>query len=161
MSAQSGKPRFIRVRGRIIPVGVRREKKAAREIVSGKNSVDLLKIGAATAASLGGSFGAGRLQRLSESMKNLTSAGRLNRAAKLLSFGAKALPAIVAGSALASIDKRTHKDEKSRLFNIGNSTGALNVGIGLATGYAIIRSGKRFEKFGLRGGKFPWKLKDI
>jgi len=150
--------RFIRKGGRIIPI--RGSKRAAKDITSNKR--ELATIMGATAAGFGGGFAAGKIQKKSESLfkiGKLRKAGVLNRGAKFLKFGSKAIPTLIAGSALMAIDRKSR--DEGTVFDIGNKSGAFNVGVTLLGGFAAARTFKRFEKFGLRGGKFPFKLKDI
>ena len=164
MKQEKQRPRFIRRRGRIIPIGGKRgrNKKAARDILSTKNAPELARVGGAVGGGLAGLFAAGKLQKKSlalEKAGKLKSASILNRFAKIGKFSAKAIPALIAGTALVAIDRKS-RDEGSA-FDIGNNSGAFNITTALLGGYMFARTGKRFEKLGLRGGKFPFKLKDI
>lgn len=158
----SGEVRFIRKKGRIIPIRARNDVAAARGIFAKKNHRELATIGGAAGVGLAGLYGSGRLQKKSDA---LMKAGKMkasnitNRFAKIGKFSSKAIPALIAGSALVAIDRRT-KDEGT-VFDIGNKTGAFNIATVLLGGYLLARTGKRFEKWGLRGGKFPKKLRDI
>lgn len=153
------KVRFIRKGGRIIPI---RDERAARGILHSQNKRELATIMGATAAGFGGGFLAGKIQRKSDSLMAAgfkKKSGFLNRGAKILKFGSKAVPALIAGSALVAIDRKV-KDEGT-IFDIGKTTGAFNIAVALGGGYLAARTFKRFEKFGLRGGKFPFKIRDI
>lgn len=158
--AKNKNVRFVRIRGRIIPIKGRNQK-ALKDITSSKNMGNLAKIGAATAAGLGGLFASGKLQKASDSLLKINpkKSMAMNKIAKISKFSSKALPALFIGTALASID-RSSRDEGS-IFDIGNKKGAFNVAASLGAAFAFTRIGKRFEKFGLRGGKFPIKLRDI
>jgi len=158
MPQNKNRVRFIRRGGRIIPI--RGSKRAAKDITSNKK--ELATIMGATLAGFGGAFSAGKLEKKSQALmkaKFIRKSNIFNRAAKGLKFGSKAIPGLIAGSALAAIDRKS-KDEGT-LFDIGNKSGAFNVGVAIVGGFAATRVFKRFEKFGLRGGKFPIKLRDI
>ena len=164
MAKQKRKPTgFIRRGGRIIPIFSGKNARAAKDITSGKNRGNLAKIAGASAAGLGGLFAAGKIEKVSQALTKKGGFGRkakaLNRLAKIVKFSAKAVPALAIGTAMASID-RSSRDEGTA-FDIGNKQGAANIALGLASAFAFARVGKRFEKFGLRGGKFPIKLRDI
>ena len=153
--------RFVRIRGRVIPIRGNKNSKALKDITASKNRGNLAKIACATAAGLGGLFASGKIQKASDSFlkTNARKSLALNKIAKISKFSSKALPALIVGTALASID-RNSRDEGSA-FDIGNKKGAFNVAASLGVAFAFTRIGKRFEKFGLRGGKFPIKLRDI
>lgn len=163
MSKKKGNVTFIRRRGKIIPIKRSgKNARAASDILSSKNAGSIATIGAASLSSFAGLYSAGKLQKVSQKLemsKRFKAAGKLNRLAKLTKFASKSLPALAIGTALVSIDRKS-RDEGSS-FDIGKKTGAFNVASSLALGYLSIRTGKRFEKWGLRGGKFPIKLKDI
>ena len=115
------------------------------------------------AAGVAGLFGAGKLARASDALlkaKKFRSSMTLNKTAKFLKFGSKFGAAAAAGTIIAGIDRRA-RDEGASVFNLGNKTGAANLVAAAAVGFTFTRIGKRFEKFGLRGGKFPFKLRDI
>lgn len=167
---QKGRVTFRRIRGRIVPIRVSDEVAAAKAI--GKQSVRTGAAAGAAAAAAGGVgllFAAGRLQRHSEALtrggKKLKTATALNKAAKITKFTGKFGAAFLVGSQLLKVDKATRKDEKSRLFNLGSGGSPLQnparLAVAAAGAFAFGRIGKRFEKFGLRGGRFPFKLKDI
>jgi hypothetical protein len=159
---KKGQVRFIRKRGRIIPIRSNKNTRAAGDIFSKKNLPALATIGAASGAAFGGLYAAGRAQKKSNSLLKVgktAKANSLNRMAKVLKFKSRAVPAIIAGTALLSIDRRSR--DEGTVFDIGNTKGAFNVATTLGLGYLAARTGKRFEKWGLRGGKFPWKLRDI
>ena len=156
--------KFVRIRGRIIPIGAKKEFRAAKAITGGKrNKLSLAKIGASTAVGLGGLAAAGRLGKISTTAKVFGRKAKvLNKFAKVLKFSSKALPAIVIGTELTKIDNSTKADEKSRFLNLGSGKGIRNIATGLAAGFAFTRIGKRFEVFGKRGfKKFPISLKDV
>ena len=152
--------RFVSIRGRIVPI-IKKEAKAAGDILNAANRTGTTaKVAGLTAASFGGLYVAGRLQR-----KSLKSFGKkatvLNRGAKLLKFGAKFAPAMAIGTALIGLDRATKADERSKHLDLSGTPTPARIALGAVGAYASIRLGKRFEKFGLRGGRFPWKLKDI
>lgn len=157
------KVRFIRKRGRIIPISVKNEITAAKSIASSKNSGDFAKIGGAAAASMGVLFAAGRIQRKSNALLRVKKFGlssKVNRLAKITKFGGVAIAGLIAGSALTAIDKRS-KDEKSRFLNLGSqSTSAIGIAAQIGVGFAAFRFGKRFESAGKRGLNL-FKIKDI
>ena len=165
MSKEQGKVRFIRKRGRIIPIRSSSKsgsKRAAKDIFSKKNARELGTIGAALAGGAGGLFAAGRIERKSQSLAKIgkfKSASTLNRIAKFTKFGSKVGAGLAAAGALTAIDRKSR--DEGTIFDIGNKKGAFNLGVAVIGGYAAARFGKRFEKLGLRGGKFPMKLKDI
>ena len=151
---QKKKVRFIRKRGRIIPISIKNEVVAAKSISSSKNTGDFAKIGGAAAASMGTLFAAGRIQRKSNALlrvKKFSLSSKVNRLAKITKFGGVAIAGLIAGSALTAIDKRS-KDEKSKFLNLGSqSTSALGVAAQIGLGFAAFRFGKRFESAGKRG----------
>ena len=150
--------RFIRRGGRIIPI--RGSKRAAKDITSNKR--ELATIMGAVTAGFGGAFAAGKLEKKSQALsaaKQIRKSNLFNRSAKFLKFGSKAVPGLIAASALVAIDRKSR--DEGTVFDIGNTSGAFNVGVTLLGGFAAARVFKRFEKFGLRGGKFPIKLRDI
>lgn len=174
--AKKSKVRFIRVRGRIIPIQAKREVDAAKAIISPRNAGNLAKIAAGTGVGAGLLFSSGAAQRRSDranklikrrsistrSRRNLLKASKnFNQFAKISKFGAAGIGALLIGSAISSIDKSTKKDEKSRLFNVGSqATSALGVATQLGAGFLAFRFGKRFEVAGRRGLNL-FKAKDI
>ena len=161
--AKQNKPRFIRRGGRIIPIGVKREFKAAHEIArKGGSTLGIVTASAGvTAASL---YGAGRLFKLSGGR------GKLGQLAKALKFGGVAGSGLVGAHAIGSLDKKVKSDEKSKLFNLGSgATSAAGIAGQIGVGYLAYRFGKRFEVAGKRGlnvfKKDTWKklkhVKDI
>ena len=155
------KVRFVRIRGRVIPIRSK-NKRAIKDITSSKNIGSLAKIVGITTLGLAGLFGAGRIQRQSDKLLKLGKFGKskiVNKAAKISKFSSKAIPAFLVGSALLAIDRRSR--DEGTAFDIGNKSGTFNLASSLAGAFVFSRVGKRFEKFGLRGGKFPLKLRDI
>ena len=155
------KVRFVRIRGRVIPIRSK-NKKAIKDITASKNIGSLAKIAGVTTLGLAGLFGAGKLQRQSDKLLKLGEFGKsttVNKAAKIAKFTSRAVPAFLVGSALLAIDRKSR--DEGTAFDIGNKSGTFNLASSLAGAFAFSRVGKRFEKFGLRGGKFPLKLRDI
>lgn len=143
------------------------------------------------ATGLGGLYAAGRFERKSQALFKHASvldtvtdssgrplswanskstakiAGRFNRAAKLTKFASKYGVGALIGTQLASIDRGTSADEGARFANMGAAGGQggrfdpAKFAVLAAGAYGYMRFGKRFEKWGLRGGRFPWKLRDI
>jgi len=165
--ANHRKVRFRRIRGRIVPIRQKkggREKRAARELFGAIRGRDVATLGAAGVGSLGGLFAAGRLQKESNKLlaiKKIRASTVLNKLAKITKFTSKFAPALIAGAVFTGLDRRTKLDEESKFFNLGSKTGAFNIAAAGVGALALARFGKRFEKFGLRGGKFPFKLRDI
>ena len=155
--------RFVRIRGRIIPIGVRKEMKTAGEIFSGKNAKSLAIIAGSLAGYGAGVYGAGRLHRKSNALMRLGKikmSNRLNTVAKLGKFGVVSAVGLSIGGAILGIDKRTN-DERSRLFSIGSQAKTVaGHALTLAATYGAYRLGKRFEYAG-KMGKNLLKLKDI
>lgn len=154
--SKKNRPKFIRKNGRIIPIGVQKEMRAAGDIASSKNAGAIAQIGGVVAASMATVYGSGRLHRYAKSTGNM----KLNRVAKLGKFAAAFGAGIGIKNALTKIDKRTN-DEQGRLLQIGSQakTG-LGVAASFASGYALYRVGKRFEYAG-KLGKNLFKKKDI
>jgi len=161
--AQQKKPKFIRVGGRIIPIGVKREARTAGEIVR-KGGGSLAMVGAGMGMSAGALYGAGRLFKL------YGGSGKLGHIAKLLKFGGVAGAGLIAGHAITSLDKKVKSDEKAKLLNLGSqATTATGIAVQLGMGYMAYRFGKRFEVAGKKGlnllKKDSWKklrkIKDI
>lgn len=146
--------RFIRVRGRVIPVGVKREVASAKEILSRKNRRDLAKVASGVSIGLGGSFLTGKLERKTSALSRIgkfKSSSRIHLLAKVLKFTAPVVAGSMAVSALRSIDRRS-KDEKARVFNIGSGTKTVIGGAAaLAGGFAFYRFGKLFQYAGKKG----------
>lgn len=165
---------FRRIRGRIVPIrssGSRRkskisfrsEKAAAKEILRKGSGGIFSAIGGASVLGLGGLFGAGRLDRTRKALEAAgkgTSAARVAKLANLTKFGSIFGAGLIAANALSRLDKKTKRDEKSKLFNLGNKSGATNIAIGAGLAFLGARLGKRFQRFG-QTGKFPIKLRDI
>lgn len=151
---------FVRRGGRVIKF-LRHEKRVARDIAQNSGHAGAKVLGAG-ASSLGVLYGAGALSRYAGKVGNK----KLNFAAKILKFAGVSMTGLVAGSSIASIDRRVN-DEKSRFFNIGEqATSPLGIGAQLAVAYGFYRFGKRFEFAGKKGinilKKSNWyKLKNV
>lgn len=157
------KQRFIRVRGRIVPIKAKKEINVAREITAKKNRSSLGVLSAATAGYFGGLYASGALYKKAAELdlagKIKLSSG-VSRLAKLGKFGTMFAAGHFTASAISSIDKRT-SDEKARALNIGsNAKTSLGVATAFAAAYASYRVGKRFEVAG-KMGKNLFKLKDL
>lgn len=155
---KQGRVAFRRVRGRVVPIRIKDEAASVQEsLKQGTRTGALPKIGAIFGAGAGAIYGAGRLSR---------SSGKIaNKTAKVMKFAGKWGAALAIGHQLTRIDIANKKDEKAKLTNLGSGGSiAHNAGrlaIVAAGTYAGGRVFKRFEKWGARGGKFPFKLKDI
>jgi len=169
--------------------GAQREARAVQGLASaGIRTGALASIAGLVGVGLGGLFAAGRLERHSQAMFKrsafhntvMTAAGKplmmvegakvarvgglLNRAAKLTKFASKYGVGALIGTQVARMDRGTAADEGARFASAGAAGGRsdpLKLAVLAAGAYGYMRYGKRFEKWGLRGGKFPWKLKDI
>lgn len=139
--------RFVRIRGRIVPMAMKREAQVAGEIGSKKNRGSLAQIAGAGAVGAGGLYGAGRLHR--QAMK--VGSSKMNRVAKIGKFGVAFGVGALMANAITKIDKKT-ADEKSRVMNIGSQarTGAGHLAK-FALAYGAYRVGKRFEYAGKLG----------
>lgn len=153
---QKRQKRFIRKNGRIIPISVKAEARAAREIVSSKNSGSIAKIGATAAGYAGGLYAAGRLHKYAMAK----GSSKLNRIAKIGKFGVAFGAGMSIASSLVSIDKKSN-DEGARVLDIGSkSKTALGHLATFAGAYGAYRIGKRFEYAG-KLGKNLFKKKDL
>lgn len=157
---------YRRVRGRIVPITVKNEVAAATDIAKKSASTGAApKIVGLFAAGAGAQFAAGRMQRASDaavkSAKFFSKYNLLNRAAKISKFTGKYGAAALIGTQFLKVDKASKKDEKSKLFNLGASHSPARIVLALGAAFAGGRVLKRFEKWGLRGGAFPTKLRDI
>ncbi len=157
---------FRRIGGRIVPIKVKREAGAiaatGREVAKPSNLGLIGKAAAITAGGLGLAFGAGKLKTLSTLFQHTKKAAYMERGAKFLDYGAKAGVGVAAGTQLTRLDRQTRKDEGSKLLNFGSQgVGAIGLASSLVLGYGSYRLTKRFTKWGLKGGAFPWKLSDI
>lgn len=161
--AQNRKVRFIRKRGRIIPIAVKNEIKTAKEFGSKKNRKALATVAGASVVSAAGMFGAGRLHRSAMALEKagkLKKAAVFNRVAKLGKFGIAMAAGKVMGTAIASIDKKSG-DERSKVLNLGSEARTVAGHVaGFALAYGGYRMGKRFEYAG-KLGKNLFKMKDI
>ncbi len=147
MQKKNKNVRFVRIRGRIVPMRIKKEAQVAGEIASKKNHGAIGKLAGASAIYAGGLYGAGRLHKKAMEMKS----SKLNRVAKIGKFGVAFGAGALITSALVSIDKKT-KDEKSRVLDIGSQarTGAGHLAK-FALAYGGYRLGKRFEYAGKLG----------
>jgi hypothetical protein len=162
---------FRRIRGRIVPVAVKREASAihgtAKDLHRKRQSAApaITKLIGFTAAGFGLAWGAGRIKKLSEvalKANKMRTGNALERVAKTVDFGGKFGASALAGRELTRLDKMTTKDEKSKIANFGSEgVGPVAIGVGIVGGYGAYRLSKRFQKWGYYGGKFPWKLRDL
>jgi len=162
---QNKNVRFVRIRGRIVPVQAKREVDAAKALASPKNAPALGRLSAGLFTSAGLMYGSGVLQRKSNAflrLNKIKGSGVLNKAAKISKFGSAAVASLVAGSALISLDRSTTKDEKSKLLNLESAaTTPLGIAAQLGLGFVAYRFGKRLEVAGKKGlslfKKDTWK----
>jgi len=139
--------RFIRKRGRIIPIAVSKEISVGKEILSAKNRASVLQASGAGAGYLAGLYGAGRLHKKALEV----GSSKLNRIAKLGKFGIAFGAAAMLANAVTKIDKST-ADEKARFLNIGSQAKSiLGHTAAFALAYGGYRFGKRFEYAGKMG----------
>ena len=139
--------KFVRIRGRIVPIKIKNEVKTAKEFGSSKNRGSIAQLAGAGALGASGLYGAGRLHKKALEI----GSSKLNRVAKLSKFGIAFGVGAIASNAWAKIDKKTG-DERSKLLSIGSQakTAAGHVAsFGLA--YGSYRLGKRFEYAGKLG----------
>lgn len=162
MAKKNERVAFRRVRGRIVPIKIKQEIAAGKDLAKKGGLQSLGIIAGSAALGLGSLFGAGRLMRAANKL-GASGKGRkafaVNKAAKVAKFGGAFVPGIITAREVARLDRASRKDEKSALFNIGKPTG-VGIAAAAAGGFAYYRLGKRIEVFGFTK-KFPRKLRDL
>lgn len=154
---------FRRIGGRVVPIAVKNEASAAREIVgTHQNRVSIGKILAASAAGLAAATGAGKLFKISGKMLETGASGGLavEKVSKFLKFSSTAVPGIAVGTEMTKLDKRTVKDEKANFLNLNSQGTVAKTVVGLGIGFGFYRLTKRFEALG-KYGKFSKRLRDL